>query len=691
MTNNSNFKLPNTTLYMKSTILTILLFCLMQISVTQTVQVNVKVLLEGPFFNGQMTPLLNDGDFLPNNQPYNEFPWNYNGTEYFEAVPSVEVVDWVLIDLLEESANSENQTFELINRRAGLLLGNGTITDLDGSSVLTINTDLTSGFHVKIHHRNHLPVISSAVLLEDQGIFDYDFTTGQEQSVGGVLSLKLMSSGIWGMIAADGNMNGQIDNIDKNEIWVSEAANSGYLDGDFNMDGYVDNTDLTGKWALNAGQGNNRVYDYIRHCSGNGRYFCYGGKAVLLTGSHTWDNFQDIGIAFDYSDYLNWMEGLNHNFMRMWAWESPKGSDWAIEQNLDISPIAYKSVGNKYDVEQLNQNYFDRLQQRIRLADEKGIYVAVMLFEGFSAEHTPMAWNNHPFNAGNNINGIGVGQYDVHTNLDAAVLQAQKLYVREVIDIVNYNKFGNVLYEIGNEIPYSIDSDVWQNDMIDFIHTYEFETYGVSRPVGKTYQYSTGFNESLFSSPADWVSPNSEGGYDCREGDAPIASGSKVIISDTDHFYYIWYSNTGYPIDYVWKSFTGGINPIHMDNWGGGSNIPGRLLGQNVSTTFLKVRANMGYAKELSERMDLISTAPQPSLSSSGFCIASANEYVVYLPQYVNNATVDLSSSSGQFAVEWLDAETGTLLPDGNITAGSSHSFNSPFGDYSILYLKKVN
>ncbi len=676
---------------MKSSILSILFFCLLHISIAQTVQLNVKVFLEGPFFSNQMIPYLNGLDYLPIAQPYNTDPSNYNGSESVDEMPTSQVVDWVLIDLLKELPDQENQSFELISRRAGLLLSNGSITDLDGSSFLSFNTDYSSGFHVKIHHRNHLPVISSVELFEDGGAFVYDFTTGAGQSIGGALSQKLLSSGVWGMIAADGDMDSQIDNKDKNDIWIAQAGSIGYFGGDFNMDCRVDDIDLTGKWLLNVGHGNNPHYDHIRICPENGRYFSYGGKAVFLTGSHTWDNLQDIGLVFNYTDYLNWMEGLNHNFMRMWAWESPHGTDWANDPEHDISPLAYKLVDNKYDVTQLNQDYFNRLQQRIQQANEKGIYVAVMLFEGFSAEHTPIAWGHHPFKAGNNINGIAVGQGDVHTNLDADVLQAQKLYVREIIDLVNYNKFGNVIYEIANEIPYTVDSDEWQNDMIDFIHDYEYETYGVSRPVGKTYQYNTGTNESLFNSPADWISTNSVGGYDCRDGDAPIATGNKVIVSDTDHFYFIWYSDSGHPVDYVWKSFTGGINPIHMDNWGGGSNIPGRLLGQNTSSTFVSVRANMGYAKELSERIDLISTTPQPTLSTSGFCLASTMEYVVYLPENVHDVTVNLSASSGQFAVEWLNADTGTFSSYDNITAGSSHTFSSPYGDYAILFLKKVD
>ena len=49
------------------------------------------------------------------------------------------------------------------------------------------------------------------------------------------------------------------------------------------------------------------------------------GKAVYLTGSHTWANFQELladgGPAFDYTAYLDFMQEYNHNFIRLWMWE----------------------------------------------------------------------------------------------------------------------------------------------------------------------------------------------------------------------------------------------------------------------------------------------------------------------------------------------------------------------------------
>src|SRR5262249_21638351 len=63
----------------------------------------------------------------------------------------------------------------------------------------------------------------------------------------------------------------------------------------------------------------------------NPRYFTDdGNRAVFLTGSHTWANLQDISYAakpspptFDFPAYLAFLKEHNHNFFRLWTWESP--------------------------------------------------------------------------------------------------------------------------------------------------------------------------------------------------------------------------------------------------------------------------------------------------------------------------------------------------------------------------------
>ena len=290
----------------------------------------------------------------------------------------------------------------------------------------------------------------------------------------------------------------------------------------------------------------------------NPRYFSDGsGKAIFLTGSHTWANLQDYSpletfVRFDYAGYLDFLQANNHNFMRMWTWESPRADGAAVAiDNDQCEPMAYQRIGPgksndggaKFDLSKLNQAYFDRLRARVIAARERGIYVSVMLFQGWSVwkyEKNRRTFVYHPFHKDNNVNGVdgdpngnGEGE-EVHSLGIPAITRLQETYVRHVIDTVN--DLDNVLFEISNE---SKDpSSAWQHHMIRFVQACE-RSKPKQHPVGMT--ANGGDNSALFASTAEWISPRAQSiGNKARKNDPavvnpPVAEGKKVILYDTDH------------------------------------------------------------------------------------------------------------------------------------------------------------
>ena len=216
---------------------------------------NLKVYLSGPFneFSELMNPDLNPND-IPLFQPFNASPWNYSGTESITSIPNNRIVDWVLLELHDVINGETANESTIIERKAGFLLSDGSIVYIDGSSLISFSNEVSQNLFIAVYHRNHLPIMSANPLNENNGVYSYDFTTGPDKTYGGSLSLKELSPGVWGMIAADANADGQIDNLDKNDIWRIQNGNSGYLEGDFNMNGTVDNSDKL-KWEPNTGKG----------------------------------------------------------------------------------------------------------------------------------------------------------------------------------------------------------------------------------------------------------------------------------------------------------------------------------------------------------------------------------------------------------------------------------------------------
>ena len=94
--------------------------------------------------------------------------------------------------------------------------------------------------------------MSATPLVENVGIYSYDFTIAGDKAYGADSQTEV-SPGVWAMISGDGNSNGQINIDDKNNVWSVTVGQAGYLQADFNMDGQVDNQDKAEYWIINNG------------------------------------------------------------------------------------------------------------------------------------------------------------------------------------------------------------------------------------------------------------------------------------------------------------------------------------------------------------------------------------------------------------------------------------------------------
>ncbi|UCD52436.1 MAG: hypothetical protein JSW27_07325, partial [Phycisphaerales bacterium] len=397
---------------------------------------------------------------------------------------------------------------------------------------------------------------------------------------------------------------------------------------------------------------------------------------------------------FDYQRYLDFMAGHGHNFMRMWRWEQAQWMQFVPANTLiRYAPMAYQRTGPgqaldgrpKFDLARFNQAYFDRLRQRVAQAGQRGIYVSVMLFQGFSVEQKGTrgvdpnegnAWDGHPYNARNNINGIdgdlngdGEGR-ETHTLGNPAVTRLQEAYVRKVIDALN--DLDNVLWEISNESH--TGSIEWHYHMMRFIREYE-ASKPKQHPVGMT--GSPINNPELFASPADWISPRGKGYLD----DPPDTAGQKVIIVDNDHIR-PWDSDPAW----VWKNLMRGNHFILMDPY-----VDFRVGSPSQpDPKHDPTRRAMGLARRLSERVDLASLEPQPQLASTDYCLADpGNTYLAYQPE-AGGKGLELRIEAGSYEIEWRDCASGEREETDRLeqAAEGTTSLTPPFNGPAIAFLR---
>lgn len=435
------------------------------------------------------------------------------------------------------------------------------------------------------------------------------------------------------------------------------------------------------------------------------------GNAVYLTGSHTWSTMQDLWIegeprrVTDFNALLEMLQEHGHNFLRFWQWMHPQGADWSETPSL-FDPVPFERTGpglardgkSKFDLSRIDPAYIHRLRERVVHAGERGIYVGVMLFEGWTIKwprpHTD-PWPYHPMHPDNNVNGdtdnpvLANGQaWDVFSLNCPQLLAWQKHYVRTLVESLNDQD--HVLFEVANEVPMREEAYKWTEAIIDFVREVE-ATLPKKHVIGFTSEGGEMDNARLDSSNADWISP-SNGVYFEYRYDPPVPTHGKVSLLDTDH---LW-GHGGDPA-WVWKAFTRGHNPIFMDAW---EPIPGDLdwwyldgvpMNRRYYHAWDPVRRNLGDTRRYALRLDLNRARPCPELTTTRYGLGVPNgAYVFFLPEG-GFAGFNLRETDGTFTTEWFYPATGEVRIGDPIEGGLRHALRTPFPGPSVLFLARAD
>jgi hypothetical protein len=338
---------------------------------------------------------------------------------------------------------------------------------------------------------------------------------------------------------------------------------------------------------------------------------------------------------------------------------------------VEFDPLPYERTGPgtaldgdpKFDLTRFNQAYFDRLRSRVQAAGERGIYVSVMLFQGFNGQRkTRQAspWSGHPFNAANNVNALdgdqpGTGGAAVHSLTAPSILALQETYVRKVVDTLN--DLDNVLYEISGESP-SGSAD-WQEHVVNYLKAYQ-SAKANQHPVGVSYFYR---GRGELPSAADWILSLATSATP-----AVAAEDRPVLLHMDSRLLRLRTAD-----QWVWKSFTRGYNSIYQET--------------DLSDLNGSVAQALGQAQGYSEIVDLSALSPSDTLCSTRYCLVNPGvEYLVYAPSG-GRINADLSGANGSFLLSWYNPATGQTVAGGTVSAGAWRSFTTPWAGEALLHI----
>lgn len=201
-----------------------------------------KLFLEGPFDSNsrEMNIGANMAGLIPTSQPFAALGI-YNGPEITttSVISNHNIVDWVLVQFRKETDSTV-----ILSTKAGLLDNEGNVTDVDGTSPISISSWIVDKAFISIVHRNHLSIMTANPIdLFHFSVTPVDFTT---IPLYGNNSTKI-DNGTQIMWAGDSDTNGAVNAGDRSSVWNDRNLTQ-YLRTDYTLDGVVNATDRSVCW-----------------------------------------------------------------------------------------------------------------------------------------------------------------------------------------------------------------------------------------------------------------------------------------------------------------------------------------------------------------------------------------------------------------------------------------------------------
>ncbi len=212
----------------------------------------------------------------------------------------------------------------------------------------------------------------------------------------------------------------------------------------------------------------------------NPHYFLWRGTpTVLITSGEHYGAV--LNLDFDCLKYLDTLAQDKLNLTRTFtggAYVEPQGAFNIARNTLAPGPgrfiapwarsdqAGYAGGGNKFDLSRWDEAFFKRFRDFVAEAGRRGIIVEVNLFCPMYEE---TQWRLSPFNAINNVNGLGnIARTNVYTlDQHGGLLSVQERMVRRFV--AELKDFDNVYYEICNEPYFGGVTIEWQRHIADVI------------------------------------------------------------------------------------------------------------------------------------------------------------------------------------------------------------------------------
>lgn len=436
--------------------------------------------------------------------------------------------------------------------------------------------------------------------------------------------------------------------------------------------------------STNAQPPNVKNENRIRPYTANPWYWQYMGKPVLLLGGSKDDNLFQIP---DLKEHLDEMAKIGANYIRNTMSDRP-------DKGFEVYPFK-KLPNGKYDLEQWNDEYWERFKRMLQWTYDRNIIVQIEVWDRF--DYSRENWEKHPYNPANNVNytyeqsgfaphypdhpGANKQPFFFTTPLQKnnnVVLKYQQRFVQEML---RYSlPYPNVLYCIDNETS---GEEAWAIYWADFIKqnaaklnvdvfiTEMWDDWDLRAPRHKRtfdhperLQFVDISQNNHQKGQVHW--DNFQWARDYLSKHPRPINTVKTYGADTGR-----YGTTRDGIERWFRHIIGGAAAVRFHRPDSGIG-----LSQPAVNCIKAMRKLESFVKmwELKPRNDLLKNR-EPN---EAYLAANPGKaYVIYFTDG-GSITLDMKPSKGNFVVHWISIDSGELKERQKISANEELNITTP-------------
>ncbi|HXX23254.1 MAG TPA: putative collagen-binding domain-containing protein [Terriglobia bacterium] len=425
------------------------------------------------------------------------------------------------------------------------------------------------------------------------------------------------------------------------------------------------------------------------------------GQPVVMIGDYEASPTAPTGIPIDpNSDFVVFFDTLkaSHlNFAKLWinyGVEAEYDSETPFDEYHRFNLLPYLRVGAglandgrpKYDLTQFNPYYFERVAAACAAARARGIYLHLVLIDGWIFR-IPALWKYHAYNRANNVSSVdgdpkGTGE---STDPEAGscslgntrVLEVEKAYLRRIVDAVN--GFDNILFEVSNENYYNLR---WEMTLAAYVH--EFEK---SKP-RQHLVMPLDLPDHDYGGVSYGANPQNDHTKSWKTWD--LAQLHDRLLAARDLKQPLIYDTDGIesndnPVQRkgFWTAFVSGGHVNYTDY-----SFQPEIGGDERGLRRAELRRQLGHLADFTRQVRFWEMHPADLIrSGDAYALASRREAVLYLPQG-GNADVDLEGVPGSLRAKWFNPRNGLFGESSAVTGGKTQHFTAPDLHDWVLYLQ---